>query len=165
MSVKLIITDIDGVWTDGGMFYSESGEEFKKFNTSDGVGVLLAKKAGIKLYIISGENSTAVRNRAKKLKIKNCHVGIKDKVALVEKILVDEGLTYSDIAFIGDEINDIDLLKKVGFSACPQSAPNYTKEIVHAIIPTNGGEGAFRDFVIEILKREGNLLEYFDSIC
>lgn len=165
MSIKLIITDIDGVWTDGGMFYSESGEEFKKFNTSDSVGVLLARQADIKLYIISGENSKAVVNRAAKLKIDNCYVGIKNKVELVETILAKEGVKYNEVAFIGDEINDIKLLQKVGFSACPQSAPSYTKKIVHAVIPTDGGKGAFRDFVIEVLNRENKLTDVFNAVC
>lgn len=164
MDIRLIVTDIDGVWTDGGMYYTESGDEFKKFNTADSVGVLLAEAAGIKVIIITNENSKCVENRARKLKIRHCYTGVRDKLSLVEKILAEEQLSLGQVAYIGDEINDHHLLRKVGLSACPNSAPGYTKELVDCVIPTDGGKGAFRDFVIEILKRMGSFDELFLQI-
>lgn len=164
MSVKLIISDIDGVWTDGGMYYMDNGIEVKKFNTSDSVGLLLAKTVNIDVIIISGEDSLCVRNRLKKLNLKEYFLGIKDKVKLVEQIAKNKSLDFKQIAFIGDEVNDYALLKKVGFSSCPQSGPYYTREIVDYITPSIGGMGAFRDFVIEILKRERKFKYAFDIL-
>lgn len=164
MSIKLIITDIDGVWTDGGMYYADNGIETKKFNTSDSVGVLLAAAAHINVAVMTGEDVPCVRNRIKKLNIEHAHFGVRNKLLLVEQLIEREKISFEQIAFIGDEINDHPLLHKVGFSACPQSAPWYTKEIVDFIVPTNGGMGAFRDFVIEVLKREGTFEETFKHV-
>ena len=164
MNTKLIISDIDGVWTDGGMYYFNDGQEAKKFNTSDSVGVLLARIAKIELIIISGEDIPALRNRLSKLKIRDFHLGVKDKIALVEQLAAERNIGFDEIAFIGDEVNDFALLKRVGFAACPQSAPSYTKEIVDYVTPSVGGMGAFRDFVIEILKRAGKFEESFSQL-
>lgn len=164
MDIKLIITDIDGVWTDGGMYYSDNRVEAKKFNTSDSVGVLLLSKQNIDMIVISGEDIPSVHKRMKKLNIKNYYLGVSDKLSLVEKIIKDRGLDFNQIAFVGDEVNDHPLLRKVGFSACPQTAPFYTKEIVDFIVPTNGGMGVFRDFVIEVLKRQDMFFEAFSKI-
>ena len=164
MNIKLIISDIDGVWTDGGMYYFNNGQEAKKFNTSDSVGVALTKIAKIDLIIISGEDIPALRNRLKKLNIQNHYLGVKNKLSLVEKLAAEKNLQWNQIAFIGDEVNDYELLKKVGFSACPQSAPEYTKQIVDFITPTKGGAGAFRDFVVQLLKQEKKFTEYFEKL-
>lgn len=164
MEIKLIISDIDGVWTDGGMYYFNSGDEAKKFNTSDSIGVSLAAIAHIDLAIITGEDIPALHNRFKKLKIKNYFVGVKNKVALVERLAAERNIGFDEIAFIGDEVNDHPLLKKVAFSGCPQSAPEYTKEIVDYITPRQGGLGAFRDFVVELLKREGKFEDCFEQL-
>jgi YrbI family 3-deoxy-D-manno-octulosonate 8-phosphate phosphatase len=161
MSIKLIISDIDGVWTDGGMYYFNNGQEAKKFNTSDSVGVSLASMAKIDIVIISGEDIPALRNRLTKLNILNYHLAVKNKVAVVEKLAAERKIEFDEMAFIGDEINDHALLKKVGFSACPNSAPEYTKKIVDFITPSKGGMGAFRDFVIEVLRREDMLKKSF----
>ncbi len=149
------MSDIDGVWTDGGMYYSDSGVEFKKFNTYDSAGILLARSAGLETIIISGEQSESVVNRAAKLGISEVHLGVKDKLTLAHKIISATDVKIDQVAYIGDDINDFQLLKSVGFSGCPQSAPSYIKEIVDIVVPTDGGAGAFRDFVIEILKRKG----------
>lgn len=164
MQIKLILTDIDGVWTDGGMHYTNSGDEFKSFNTSDSVGILLARAADIPVMIATGEDVPAVRDRAKKLKIKNAHFGVKDKLGLLNDITDKMNISLNEVAFIGDEINDYPLLKKVGFSACPRTAPFYTQEIVDFIVETDGGKGAFRDFVIEILRRMNKFESAFNSL-
>ena len=156
-SIKLFLTDIDGVWTDGGMYYDESGGEFKKFNTSDSVGVLFCHLLNINVAIITGENSLAVKRRAKKLKIKYCFLDIKDKLEVTEFLIKQLGISWDEVAYIGDDINDIQVLKKVGLSACPINSPEYIKKLVNWIIPVKGGEGAFRHFVEKYLK-ENNLL-------
>lgn len=148
------MTDIDGVWTDGGMYYDENGSEFKKFNTSDSAGVLFCRLSNIHVGIITGENSLAVKRRAEKLKIEHCFLGIKDKVKVAEELLNALNITWEEVAYIGDDINDIQLLKKVGLSACPINAPEYIKKLVDWIIPTKGGDGAFRHFVEKYLVGE-----------
>jgi 3-deoxy-D-manno-octulosonate 8-phosphate phosphatase (KDO 8-P phosphatase) len=155
---KLIATDIDGVWTDGGMYYDQSEMELKKFNTSDSVGVLWAKMNDIPLAILTGENTQIVQRRADKLKIAECHLGVKNKVALMETLLNKYKIQWEDVAYIGDDINDILLLEKVGYSGCPNNAPDYIKSRVKYVSKINGGQGAFRDFVENILDAN-NLLD------
>lgn len=150
---KLILTDIDGVWTDGGMFYDQTGNEWKKFNTSDSAGVLFAKKLNIPVGIITGEDTAIVKRRSEKLKIEYLYQGISDKVAVADKLRQELGIEWSDIAYIGDDIGDIQLLKKVGFSCCPNNSPDYIKEIVHFVTSKSGGEGAFREFVENIIEK------------
>lgn len=148
---KLVITDIDGVWTDGGMFYDESGREWKKFNTSDSAGVLFLRKLGIPFAIMTGENSQAVHYRGIKLKVEHVFLGVKNKLELATSFCAEQNIELSEIAFIGDDINDLKLLQAVGLSASPANAPRYVQERVHFVTQKRGGEGAFREFVETIL--------------
>jgi len=151
MLPKLIITDIDGVWTDGSMYYDQTGNEFKKFHTYDSAGVLFAHLLSIPIAIITGEDTSIVKRRAEKVKVDYLFQGVKNKVAIVETLINKLSISFEDCAFIGDDINDIKLLEKVGFSACPKNAPDYIKSKVDFITTKNGGEGAFREFVEHIL--------------
>ena len=151
---KLIVTDIDGVWTDGGMYYDGTDVELKKFNTYDSAGVLFAHKVGIPVVIITGENTQIVQRRADKLKVEYCFLGIKDKVSTVLQLCKALSITLDDVAYIGDDLNDIQLLKRVGVSAAPSSAPKYVQKLVHYVTVKRGGEGAFREFVEWILGEE-----------
>lgn len=162
-NIKLFITDIDGVWTDGGMYYDETGNEWKKFNTSDSAGVLFLRSQNIHVAIITGENTSIVKRRAKKLKIEDCYLGITDKVKVAEELMNKYKLGWHEVAYIGDDINDIKLLKKVGLSACPNTAPDYIKYIVHWTLKKNGGEGVFREFVETYLSKKGILEEVIDD--
>lgn len=151
---KLILTDIDGVWTDGGMYYDQLGNEWKKFNTYDSAGVLFAHQHSIPVGIITGECTEIVRRRSEKLKIDFLYQGVTDKLMIAKKICNQINCELSDIAYIGDDINDINLLKAVGISACPNSSPEYIKKYALFVTTKKGGEGAFREFVEEILKIE-----------
>jgi 3-deoxy-D-manno-octulosonate 8-phosphate phosphatase (KDO 8-P phosphatase) len=153
--IKLFITDIDGVWTDGGMYYDQGDKEWKKFNTSDSAGVLFLNLVGINMAIITGEQTNIVARRAKKLKIHDCFLGVKDKVKTAESLLEKYGLKWSQIAYIGDDINDIKLLEKVGLSACPSDAPDYIKSRVDWVLKMKGGNGVFREFVEAYLYQKG----------
>ena len=113
---KLIITDIDGVWTDGGMYYDNTGNEFKKFNTIDSAGIIFCRKLNIPIAIITGEDTQIVANRAKKLKIDLLYQGITDKLSVAKGLCESMGIELSDVAYIGDDLGDIELLKAVGFS-------------------------------------------------
>ncbi len=157
--IKLFITDIDGVWTDGGMYYTEEGDEYKKFNTADSAGILFLKILKIKTAVISGENSQAVAKRTEKLKIDEVYLGVSNKVRIASKLLKKYKLKWHEIAYIGDDINDILLLRKAGLSACPSSAEDYIKREVDWVLTKKGGEGVFREFVQKYLK-ENNRLEF-----
>lgn len=151
---KLVVTDIDGVWTDGGMYYDQTGNEWKKFNTSDSAGVLFCRKLGIPVAIITGEDTAIVSRRAAKLKIEYLFQGISDKLTVAQKLCDDLSISLSDIAYIGDDIGDIQLLQKAGWSAAPANAPDYIKSLVNYVTGKAGGDGAFREFVEWLIKDE-----------
>lgn len=115
---KLILTDIDGVWTDGGMYYDQTGNEWKKFHTYDSAGVLFAHALGIRVGIITGETTRIVERRASKLKVDYLYQGVRDKFALVEGLCSELGISFADIAYIGDDLNDYRLLTSVGWAGC-----------------------------------------------
>ena len=156
---KLVITDIDGVWTDGGMYYDEHGNEWKKFNTSDSAGVLFLRLAGIPMAIMTGEDTNSVRRRAEKLKIRHYFPGVKNKMAKARQVCMELGIAIDEVAFIGDDINDFVLLQAAGLSAAPSNAPDYIKEIVDFVTVKSGGQGAFREFVETILKTHNKFEE------
>lgn len=148
---KLILTDIDGVWTDGGMYYDQFDNELKKFHTYDSAGVLLAHKFNIPVGIITGEQTEIVAKRAKKLKVEYLYQGVTDKVKVAKELILTLNITFEDVAFIGDDLNDIELLKLVRFAGVPSSAPTYVKSLATINLTKGGGEGVFREFVETIL--------------
>ena len=151
---KLILTDIDGVWTDGGMYYDQTGNEWKKFHTYDSAGVMFAHKCNIPVGIITGEKTEIVQRRAEKLKVDYLFQGVADKVE-VAKLLIDKlGISFDDVAYIGDDLNDIELLKMVGIAGVPNSAPGYVKQLATISLKKNGGEGVFREFVEMLLESQ-----------
>lgn len=151
---KLFLTDIDGVWTDGGMYYDGTDVELKKFNTYDSAGVLFAHKMGIPVGIITGENTNIVKRRADKLKVDYCFLGCKNKLETAENLCDELGITLNDVAYIGDDINDVKLLKKVRWAGVPSSAPEYIRQLATVQLTKRGGEGVFREFVESILGSE-----------
>lgn len=155
--IKMLLTDCDGVLTDGGMYYSEQGDEIKKFNTKDGMAVAKLRENGIKFGIISGENIQLVCRRAKKLKADICYVGVKDKLSVLNEICDNFNLSYDEIAYIGDDINDLEILKNVGFSCSVKNGSQSVKQAVVYITQANGGEGAVRE-VTEIILNAKNCL-------
>lgn len=153
IKIKLLLTDCDGVLTDGGVYYGENGEVLKKFNIRDGMGVeRLLKYANVETGIITGEVSPSVKKRAEKLKITELHLGIKDKPAVLHAILQRKNLQADEVAYIGDDTNDVEIMKLVGLSACPADAMIFTKNIAHYICENKGGEGAFREFAELIIQ-------------
>ncbi|MGL5317559.1 MAG: KdsC family phosphatase [Bacteroidales bacterium] len=152
MLPKLIITDIDGVWTDGGMFYSPDGDFLKRFHVSDGWGVIYCKQLDIPVAIMTGENTTIVKERAKKLGIEHCYVGVNDKVAEARQLCESLNISLDEVAFIGDDLNDLALLRKVGISGCPSNAHPFVRKHVDYVGLKQGGSGAFREFVERILS-------------
>ncbi len=151
---RLILTDIDGVWTDGGMYYDQTGNEWKRFHTYDSAGVLFAHHLGIPVGILTGENTEIVRRRAKKLKVEYLFMGVQDKVVAAKRLCEELHITLQDVAYIGDDINDIELLKLVGWAGVPTSASEYIKELANVQLKKQGGNGAFREFVEAILGED-----------
>jgi N-acylneuraminate cytidylyltransferase len=148
--IKLFLTDCDGCLTDGGMYYSAEGEEFKKFNTKDGMGFSLLRERGIITGIITGECTKIVEMRAKKLHIDELHQGIGNKLDVVKQLADKYEIDMMEIAYVGDDINDIDVLEKIGFPCTVNNALDSVKKRAKYVSRLNGGEGAIRD-VIEFI--------------
>ncbi len=153
----IVFTDIDGVWTDGGMYYDEFGNELKRFDTRDSAGVRFLKTLGIPIVILTGERAKSVKERAFKLNIPDLYQGVTDKLYLAKECCEERGTDLSRAAYIGDDVNDLPLLRKVGISAAPSDAPSYVRDEVDMVTEAGGGRGAFRAFVEELLERKGKL--------
>lgn len=151
---KLILTDIDGVWTDGGMYYDGLSTELKKFHTYDSAGVLFARYFNIPVGILTGEDTQIVKRRADKLKVDYCVLGCKNKVNKALQICEELGISLNEVAYIGDDINDLQLLKLVRWSGVPSSAPAYIQKYANIHLKKSGGEGAFREFVESIIGED-----------
>ena len=152
--IRLFATDVDGVLTDGGMYYAESGDEWKKFNTRDGMGIKLLQRAGIITAIVTQERSKLVARRAEKLTIPELHQGVMDKLSCVREMAARHGLTLSEVAYIGDDINDLETLEAVGFSATPGDGMPRVAAVVDYICQKKGGEGAVREIIEMILHAQ-----------
>lgn len=147
-TIKLFVSDVDGVLTDGGMYYTEDGDEMKKFNTKDGVAFRLLHENNVKTAIITGENTSIVTNRAKKMQIDYLFQGATDKITILIELCTRLGITLDNVAYIGDDIGDIECLSKVGLAACPSDANCKVKAVptIH-ILKEKGGDGCVREFV------------------
>ena len=152
MLPKLVLTDIDGVWTDGGMYYDQAGNELKKFNTLDSAGILFLKELKIPVGIITGEATEIVRKRAEKLHVDYLFMNQKNKLKTAKRLCNDLNISLKDIAYIGDDINDIPLLKQAGISGTPYGSPKYVSVNANWKLCKKGGEGVFREFVEKILN-------------
>lgn len=155
---KLILTDIDGVWTDGGMYYDQTGNEWKRFNTSDSAGVLFAHRLNIPVGIITGETTQIVERRANKLHINYVFQGSLEKLSVAKTLCEELNIDLNEVAYIGDDIVDIELLKAAGISGVPANAPDYIKKLGNIELKKSGGEGVFREFVEKIILMSGNQL-------
>ncbi len=154
--ITLVLTDVDGVLTDGGMYYSEKGEVLKKFNTKDGMGVELLLKNKIKTIFITRENSKITKIRARKVKATQVLSGIKKKENELVKICKKFLVKPENIAYIGDDINDILIMQKIGFSCAPLDCHSEVKQVVDYVCSVNGGNGAFRELA-DLILSEKNL--------
>lgn len=153
--IKMILLDVDGVLTDGGLYYTAEGHELKRFHAHDGYGIVRGREAGLTFGIISGRTTPIVSARARVLKIDEVIQGVDDKLAAFRLLQQRSGLADGEFAFIGDDLFDIPLLKTVGFSAAPRNALPAVKRGVDYVTRLSGGEGAVREFVDLILARRG----------
>lgn len=154
--IKLFATDVDGVLTDAGMYYSESGDEWKKFNTRDGMGIKLLQKAGLVTAIITMERTKLVTRRAEKLGVSEVHQGITNKLEVLRELVARYGLALEQVAYIGDDVNDVEALQAVGFSASPADGVPSVLAAVDYVCRKKGGEGAVREVADMILAAQAN---------
>lgn len=153
--IILVLTDCDGVLTDTGVYYSDRGEVMKRFSIRDGMGIeRLRNLVKIETGIVTGETSGSVKKRAEKLKINELHLGCKDKADVLQEILKRKKIKADNIAFIGDDMNDFDIMKKVGLAACPGDAIDQIKKISDYVCINRGGFGAFRELAELIIKEK-----------
>jgi 3-deoxy-D-manno-octulosonate 8-phosphate phosphatase (KDO 8-P phosphatase) len=153
--VRLVLTDNDGVLTDGGVYYSDAGEELRRFSVRDGMGIERLREAGIATAIVTRERSGCVARRAEKLRLPHCFLGVHDKAAHLETILRDTGLPLEALAYIGDDVNDLGILTAIGeqgLTGAPADAMPAVLSAVHHRCAARGGRGAFREFAEWILR-------------
>lgn len=151
--IKMLILDVDGVMTDGGMYFAESGDQFKKFNTKDGLGIISLTKRGFQVGIISaGFRDVGVSARAEMLGIQRCYVGREPKINILTKWCEEMNISMDEIAMIGDDINDLEIMRSIGFKTCPADAVEVVKKEVDLILSKPGGKGCVREFIDNYLE-------------
>lgn len=153
--IRLVLSDVDGVLTDGGVYYSARGEEMKRYNVRDGMGMNRLRDHGIEVGIVTRENTSIVSRRAEKLNISLLYEGAIDKLKILTDIEKKTGFDSTAIAFIGDDVNDLEVLRSVGLSASPRDALPNVRAAVHYVCSLDGGSGAFREFADLILESQG----------
>ncbi|NTU96370.1 MAG: HAD-IIIA family hydrolase [Chlorobiaceae bacterium] len=147
--IRLVLSDNDGVFTDNGVYYSDRGEEMKRYSIRDGMGVERLREAGIDTGIMTGEVSPSISRRADKLGMKRLYLGVRDKYAMLGTVLDETGLSISELAYIGDDVNDLGIMRAIaseGLTACPRDATLFVEPHAHYRCQADGGYGAFRDF-------------------
>lgn len=149
--IKILLTDVDGVLTDGGMYYTKDGDVMKKFYVGDGMGINLLLRRNIHTIIVTKEKNQVTRNWANRMNVKKIYDGIKQKEAILEKILINFKVKTFEVCYIGDDINDVKLMKKVGLSACPKNANRLAINTADYICNADGGKGALREVADMIL--------------
>ncbi len=155
--LRLIAFDVDGVLTDGGLYLSDSGEEFKRFNSLDGHGLKMLKNSGVELAIITGRSSKCVELRAKNLGIARLYQGVDDKLAAMQALLADLKLAPEQAAFMGDDVIDLPVLRRVGLAVSVPDAPQLVRDHAHYVSRRAAGHGAVREVCEMILAAQGNL--------
>lgn len=153
--IKCLITDVDGVMTDGSIIYDNAGMEYKQFNVKDGQIIQYLKANGVLIGVITGRDSQVVKNRCEELKFDFHFHGIKHKGETLSAVLKEHALEMYEVAYIGDDINDLPILTKVGLSATPNDGHEKVKERVDWVLTTSGGKGALRELADLILKAQG----------
>lgn len=156
--IKLFLTDCDGCLTDGGMYYSENGDELKKFNTRDGMGFSLLKNKGIKVGIVTSESVKLNRRRAEKLRLDLIIDGCKDKLAAVKEICQRDNIKLDEVLYIGDDINDLELMKAIGYSCCPKDAAEVVIKTADYVSKFDGGQGVIREIADMLISTVTSVL-------
>lgn len=163
-NVEILVLDVDGTLTDGGIYIDNNGIETKKFSVKDGLGIKLAKQAGIEVIILTGRESICVKQRAMELGIKYVFQGVQDKVKFLKQFVIENNLNFQNIAYIGDDLNDLSTMQLVGFTACPGDAAKEIKDYVDYKLIQKGGCGAVREFIDLLLNETGKWREAVEKL-
>lgn len=155
--IQLFATDVDGVLTDAGMYYAESGDEWKKFNTRDGMGIKMLQAQGVVTAIITMEQTNIVARRAQKLKIQEVFQGITNKAEVLSALSLKYGIDFKHMAYIGDDVNDLPALQLVGLAAAPADCVEEVRAVVNYVCEKRGGEGAVREVANMILRAKHSI--------
>jgi 3-deoxy-D-manno-octulosonate 8-phosphate phosphatase (KDO 8-P phosphatase) len=155
--VRLLLLDVDGVLTEGGLYYANSGDELKRFDVKDGAGLWIASKNGLEVGLLTGKTSALVEKRAQEFGMKRVRQGAVEKSAALEELLADGVHPLKAVAYMGDDVLDLPVIRRVGFSACPADAHDEVKGRVHYVCSKPGGHGAVREVVDLILSVQGRL--------
>jgi 3-deoxy-D-manno-octulosonate 8-phosphate phosphatase (KDO 8-P phosphatase) len=154
-NIKFLVLDVDGVMTDGGMYYTESGDQFKKFNTKDGMAIKVVLSKGYHVaFLSSGSTEHIIQNRAETLGVERVYVGSRPKLEVLKEWCSELNLELENVAYVGDDINDLQVIEAVGFSGCPADAVEAVKLKVNVILTRNGGDACVREFVDEHLLED-----------
>jgi 3-deoxy-manno-octulosonate cytidylyltransferase (CMP-KDO synthetase) len=153
--IRLVITDVDGVLTDGGLYYDANGEALKRFHVRDGMGIRMLEESGLKVAVLSGRDSPPLRKRVEDLKIDLAFFGVKDKAKVCLNIMEQVGVSPEQTLFIGDDTIDLVAFAVCGVSCAVGDAPDYIKNQATLVLNTNGGYGAFRELSDAILRSQG----------
>ena len=153
--IKLVILDVDGTLTDGGIYYDAQGNEMKRFSAKDGSGIMVARRAGLEIAIITGRASPMVERRAKELGIQHLRQGIQQKYPALTELARERGLSLDEIGYIGDDWNDLQCMEAVGFCACPADAAKEVKAVCQFVASVPGGQGAVREGLEYLLTQQG----------
>ena len=156
-AVKLAIFDVDGVLTDGRLYFLPDGSEFKTFNTLDGHGIKMLIASGVQTAIISGRKTPVVERRAQNLGIQHLFQGREDNLVVLDSLLAELGLNYEQVAYLGDDLPDLPVIRRVGLGMAVASADGFVRQHAHGVTQARGGEGAAREFCELILRAQGNL--------
>ena len=162
-AVRLVILDVDGVLTDGGLYFSEQGESLKRFSVLDGQGLRLLQRAGIELAVITGRDSAALRNRLAALNIQRAIYGTEDKLPAANKLLAQIGLSWAQTAVMGDDWPDLPLLSRAQLACTPANGHAENRALAHFTSTQRGGEGAVRELSDLILSAQGHYARYFQA--
>ncbi len=155
MSIELIVLDVDGTMTDSHITYSENGDEIKSFNVKDGLAIASWRKLGRQVAIITGRSSKIVARRAQELRIEHFYQGVENKKEVLEKLLLKLDIKMENVAAIGDDLNDLSMLKSAALSFVPRDASSYVDRIADVVLTKKGGEGAVREMIEYLIKKEG----------
>jgi len=161
--IKLVLTDVDGVLTDGGITYDSSGNELKTFNSKDGLGMKLLIKSQLITGIITGRNSGITERRCKELGVKEYFQDVQDKDRVLKLLVKKYGVSAEEVAYIGDDWNDLPVFREIGFRVCPADAHEGVKQVVDFVTNAKGGKGAFRELVDLILLSQGKWMDRFNE--
>ncbi len=160
MKIKLIVLDVDGTMTNSHITYSENGDEIKSFNVKDGLAIASWRRLGGHVAIITGRTSNIVARRAKELRIEHFYQGVERKKEVLESLLEKLDISMDEVAAIGDDLNDLTMLRSAGISFVPRDASSYVDKIVDVILTKKGGEGAVREMIEYLIKKEGLEADY-----